>query len=331
MRIVITGGCGFLGRRVAIRLLQQGCALGPVDELVLFDNAAPALALPEDRRLRVVTGDIADRDTVNRLVAPPGSDVGTDAVFHLAAIVSGEAEANPDLGYRVNLDGTRAVLDACRALGTCPRLVFASSLAVYGGALPPAVGDDTALTPQTSYGTQKALGELLVNDYSRKGFVDGRALRLPTVVVRPGRPNRAASTFASSMIREPLAGADAVCPVAPDTVMALASPRRIVEGLVHAIGLPGAAFGASRSLQLPGFSVSVGEMAAALRRAGGEAAYARIRWQPDPAIQAIVSGWPRALLTPRAEALGFGRDSGIDAVIEAFIEDDLPAQKQLAG
>jgi nucleoside-diphosphate-sugar epimerase len=326
MRIVITGGCGFLGRRVAIRLLQQGCALGPVDELVLFDNAAPALALPEDKRLTLVTGDIADRDTVSRLVAP-----GTDAVFHLAAIVSGEAEANTDLGYRVNLDGTRAVLDACRALGTCPRLVFASSLAVYGGALPPAVGDDTALTPQTSYGTQKAQGELLVNDYSRKGFVDGRALRLPTVVVRPGRPNRAASTFASSMIREPLAGQDAVCPVAPDTVMALASPRRIVEGLVHAIGLDGAAFGASRSLQLPGFSVSVGEMAAALRRAGGDNAHARIRWQPDPAIQQIVSGWPRALLTPRAEALGFGRDNGIDEVVAAFIEDDLPAQKQLAG
>jgi len=327
MRIVITGGCGFLGRRVAIRLLQQGCALGPFDELVLFDNAAPALPLPEDRRLRLVTGDIADRDTVSRLITAPG----TDAVFHLAAIVSGQAEADTDLGYRVNLDGTRAVLDACRALGTRPRLVFASSLAVYGGALPPSVGDDTALTPQTSYGTQKALGELLVNDYSRKGFVDGRALRLPTVVVRPGRPNRAASTFASSMIREPLVGADAVCPVAPDTVMALASPRRIVEGLVHAIGLNGDAFGASRSLQLPGFSVSVGEMAAALRRAGGEAAHARIRWQPDPVIQQIVSGWPRALLTPRAEALGFGRDSGIDAVIEAFIEDDLPAQKQLAG
>jgi nucleoside-diphosphate-sugar epimerase len=326
MRIVITGGCGFLGRRVAFRLLQQGSGLGAVDELVLFDNAAPALTLPEDKRLSLVTGDIADRDIVNRLIAP-----GTDAVFHLAAIVSGEAEANTDLGYRVNLDGTRAVLDACRALGTRPRVVFASSLAVYGGALPPAVGDDTALTPQTSYGTQKALGELLVGDYSRKGFVDGRALRLPTVVVRPGRPNRAASTFASSMIREPLAGLDAVCPVAPDTVMALASPRRIVEGLVHAIGLPGDAFGASRSLQLPGFSVSVGEMAAALRRAGGEAAHARLRWQPDPAIQAIVSGWPRALATPRAEALGFGRDSGIDAVIEAFIEDDLPAQKQLAG
>jgi nucleoside-diphosphate-sugar epimerase len=325
MRIVITGGCGFLGRRVAMRLLERGSGLGSVDELVLFDNAAPALPLPEDKRLRLVTGDIADRDTVIRLIAP-----GTDAVFHLAAIVSGEAEANTDLGYRVNLDGTRAVLDACRALGTAPRLVFASSLAVYGGALPPAVGDDTALTPQTSYGAQKAIGELLVNDYSRKGYVDGRALRLPTVVVRPGRPNRAASTFASSIIREPLSGQEAVCPVAPDTVMALASPRRIVEGLVHALDLPGEAFGANRSLQLPGFSVAVGEMAAALRRAGGEAAFARIRWQPDPQIQAIVSGWPQALLTPRADKLGFGRDRDIDEVIAAFIEDDLPGQKQLA-
>jgi D-erythronate 2-dehydrogenase len=322
MRIVITGGCGFLGRRVAIRLLDEGCAQGAVDELVLFDNAAPALPLPEDKRLKLVTGDIADRDTVTRLIAPH-----TDAVFHLAAIVSGEAEANPDLGYRVNLDGTRCVLEACRALGTAPRLIFASSLAVYGGVLPPAVGDDTALNPQTSYGTQKALGELLVNDYSRKGSIDGRALRLPTVVVRPGRPNRAASTFASSIIREPLAGQDAVCPVAPDTVMALASPRRIVAGLVHALDLPGDAFGASRSLQLPGFSVSVGEMAAAVRRAGGEEAHARIRWQPDQEISKIVAGWPKALATPRAEALGFGRDSGIDEVVQAFIEDDLAQQK----
>src|SRR6185503_8762200 len=292
MRIVITGGCGFLGRRVAIRLLEQGTREGPVDELVLFDNAAPALPLPEDRRVRLVTGDIADRDTVAGLIGP-----GTDAVFHLAAIVSGQAEADTELGYRVNLDGTRAVLDACRALGTSPRLIFASSLAVYGGALPPEVGDDTALTPQTSYGTQKAIGELLVNDYSRKGFVDGRALRLPTVVVRPGRPNRAASTFASSIIREPLTGQNAVCPVSPDTMMALASPRRIVAGLVHALDLPREAFGASRSLQLPGFSVSVGDMAAALRRAGGDAAHARIGWQPDPQVQAIVSSWPRALAT----------------------------------
>ena len=325
MRIVITGGCGFLGRRVAIRLLDEGCSLGDVDELVLFDNAASALPLPEDRRIRVITGDIADRDTVRALIAP-----GTDAVFHLAAIVSGQAEADTDLGYRVNLDGTRAVLDACRALMTCPRVVFASSLAVYGGVLPPEVGDDTPLNPQTSYGSQKAIGELLVNDYSRKGFVDGRALRLPTVVVRPGRPNRAASTFASSIIREPLCGQDAVCPVSPDTIMALASPRRIVAGLVHALGIPAKAFGASRSVQLPGFSVPVGEMAAALRRAAGDVAYSRIRWQPDPAIQAIVSGWPLGLAAPRAEALGFGRDSGIDEVVAAFIEDDLPAQRQLS-
>jgi nucleoside-diphosphate-sugar epimerase len=326
MRIVITGGCGFLGRRVAMRLLERGTAQGAIDELVLFDNAAPTLPLPEDKRLRLITGDIADRATVSGLIAP-----GTEAVFHLAAIVSGQAEADTDLGYRVNLDGTRAVLDSCRAIGSSPRLIFASSLAVYGGALPPSVGDDTVLTPQSSYGTQKAIGELLVNDYSRKGFVDGRALRLPTVVVRPGLPNRAASTFASSIIREPLTGRDTVCPVSPDTVMALASPRRIVEGLVHALDLPGDALGASRSLQLPGFSVAVGEMAAALRRAGGEAAYRRIHWLPDPQIQAIVGGWPPALAAPRAEALGFARDSGIDAVIEAFIEDDLALQKQLIG
>ena len=320
MRVVITGGCGFLGRRVALRLLERR----DVEELVLFDNAPSTLPLPEDPRLRLATGDIADCETVRRVISP-----GTSSVFHLAAVVSGEAEADTDLGYRVNLDGTRMVLDACRALATCPRVVFASSLAVYGGTMPPAVGDDTPLTPQTSYGTQKSIGELLVNDYSRKGFVDGRALRLPTVVVRPGRPNRAASTFASSMIREPLSGRQAVCPVSPETVMALASPRRVVEALLHAHDLPGNAFGTSRSLQLPGFSVAVGEMAAAVRRAGGEEAYARIRWEPDPLIQRIISGWPAALDAPRASALGFSADTGIDEVVQAFIEDDLETHRQL--
>src|SRR5712671_1365109 len=257
MRIVITGGCGFLGRRVALSLLERR----DVDELVLFDNAPSTLPLPEDKRIALLTGDIADHATVRAAIAP-----GTDAVYHLAAVVSGQAEADTDLGYRVNLDGTLAVLEACRALGTTPRLIFASSLAVYGGRLPPAVGDDTALTPQSSYGAQKAIGELLVNDYSRKGFIDGRALRLPTVVVRPGRPNRAASTFASSMIREPLCGLEAVCPVSPETVMALASPRRIVEGLVRALDIPGEAFGTSRSLQVPGFSVVVGSLQKTMRR-----------------------------------------------------------------
>jgi D-erythronate 2-dehydrogenase len=320
MRTVITGGCGFLGQRLMQALLRRD----DIDELVLFDVAAPAQPLPADRRLRLVTGDIADPGTVRALIAP-----GTAGVFHLAAVVSGEAEADTDLGYRVNLDGTRTVLEACRALGTCPRVVFASSLAVYGGVLPPRVGDDTALTPQTSYGTQKAIGELLVTDYSRKGFVDGRALRLPTVVVRPGRPNRAASTFASSMIREPLSGREAVCPVAPETVMALISPRRVVAALAHALDLPAAAFGASRSMQLPAFSVAVSQMAAAVRRAGGEAAYTRIRWQPDPLVQAIVGGWPPTLASPRAESLGFAADRDIDEVVEAFIEDDLEAQKRL--
>ena len=320
MRVVITGGCGFLGRRVALRLLERG----DVDELVVFDNAPPALPLPEDPQFRLVTGDIADRATVRGVITP-----GTNSVFHLAAVVSGEAEADTDLDYRVNLDGTRAVLNACRALGTCPRLVFASSLAVYGGELPPTVGDNTPLTPQTSYGTQKAIGELLVNDYSRKGFVDGLALRLPTVVVRPGRPNRAASTFASSIIREPLSGREAVCPVSADTVMALASPRRVVDALLRAHDLPAAAFATRGSLQLPGFSVAVGEMAAAVRRAGGNQAYTRIRWEPDPLIQRIVSGWPQALAAPRAAALGFTADAGIDEVVQAFIEDDLEMQKQL--
>jgi D-erythronate 2-dehydrogenase len=325
MRIVITGGYGFLGRRLASTLLQRGSSLGAIDELVLFDNAPPALPLPDDRRLTAITGDIADREAVRRLLMP-----GAAAVFHLAAVVSGQAEADTDLGYRVNLDGTRAVLDSCRALGTAPRLVFASSLAVYGGVLPPLVGDDTPLTPQSSYGTQKAIGELLVNDYSRKGFVDGRALRLPTVVVRPGRPNRAASSFASSMIREPLAGKDAVCPVSSDLVMALASPRRVVAALHRAHELPGDAFGANRSLQLPGFSVAVGEMAAAVRRAGGEAAYSRIRWQPDREIEAIVAGWPQALAAPRAAALGFAADADIDEAVRAFIEDDLETQMALS-
>jgi nucleoside-diphosphate-sugar epimerase len=322
MRVVITGGCGFLGRRLAHQLLARE----DIAKLILFDNAVPSLPLPEDRRVRLVTGDIADRKTLRRVIAP-----GTDAVFHLAAVVSAGAEADTDLGYRVNLDGTRAVLEACRALGTCPRVVFASSLAVYGGALPPQVGEDTPLLPQSSYGAQKAIGELLVNDYTRKGFIDGRALRLPTVVVRPGRPNRAASAFASSMIRDPLTGYEAVCPVAPETVMALASPRRVVAALIHALALPGEAFGANRSLQLPGYSVTVAEIAAAVRRAGGEAAYARIRWQHDPAIEAIIGSWPQALAAPRAKALGFADEDGIDAAIAAFLEDDFELQQKLVG
>jgi len=330
MRVVITGGGGFIGRRLAERLLARGALVGgegreePIDELVLFDVNAPSPAL-DDKRVTVVTGDVAAAGLIREVITRK-----TGSIFHLAAIVSGQAEAETDLGYHVNLDGTRVVLEAARALGTTPKLVFASSLAVYGGDLPPAVSEKVPLTPQTSYGIQKTIGELLVNDYSRKGFVDGRALRLPTIVVRPGRPNRAASTFASSIIREPLSGVDVVCPVTPDTFMPVLSPRRVVAAFERAHDLPASALGFNRALQLPGIRATVGEMVEALRRAGGEAAVSRIHWQPDAVIQKIVAGWSQDIDGSRAEALGFERDRDMDEIVRAFIEDDLAAQKQLA-
>jgi D-erythronate 2-dehydrogenase len=332
MKVVITGGTGFIGRRIALRLLERGALFGPdgkdvaIDELVLFDVAPPQLALPEDRRLRIVTGEVSDAKLMREVIAP-----GTGSVFHLAAIVSGQAEADTDIGMRVNLDGTRAVLEACRALKSAPRVVFASSLAVYGGDLPAKVSEAVPLTPQTSYGGQKAIGELLVNDFSRKGYIDGRALRLPTIIVRPGKPNRAASTFASSIIREPLSGVDVVCPVAREAVMPAMSPRRVVAAFERAHDLPAAAFGYNRALQLPGISPSVGEMVEALRRVAGDAVVARIKWHPDPVIQKIVAGWPTGIDGSRAEGLGIEPDRSFDEVIQAFIEDDLPAQKALVA
>ena len=332
MKVVITGGTGFIGKKLAHRLLQRGSLIGPdgtetpIDELVLFDVAAPDPPLRRDNRLKVMTGDIADLATVRQLI-----DKGTGSVFHLAAVVSGQAEADTDIGLRVNLDGTRAVLEASRALGTVPRVVFASSLAVYGGDLPPAVGDDTPLRPQTSYGAQKAMGELMVNDFSRKGYIDGRAVRLPTIVVRPGRPNRAASTWASSIIREPLSGVDVVCPVSRESAMALLSPRRLITAIEQIHDLPADRLGHDRTVLLPGISVSVAQMVDALRRAGGESAVKRIRWEPDPVIQKIVDGWPRAIDARRAERLGIHADAGIDEIVAAFIADDLPAQKALVA
>ena len=325
MRVVITGGAGFVGKKLAQRLLQQGELGGArIDELVLFDIAAADL--PADKRLKSIAGDIADPATVKRLI---GGNTGT--VFHLAAVVSAQAEAEFDTGMRINLEGTRAVLDACRAAGNVPKVVFASSIAVYGGDMPDEIVDATALTPQTSYGTQKAIGELLVSDCSRKGFIDGRALRLPTVVVRPGRPNRAASTFASSIVREPLSGVETVCPVRPESWMPLISPRRVVEAILKAHDLPATAFGYYRGLLLPGLNVTVGEMAEAVRRAGGEEAYRRIKWQPDPVIQKIVDGWPKKLRAEKAPKLGIEGDKSMDELVQAFIEDDLPAQKAMVA
>ncbi len=324
MKVVITGGAGFIGRQLAERLLALGELPGRdgkperIDELVLFDAVEPAPFKQPDKRVHAVTGDISDKALVGRTI-----DQTTGSVFHLAAVVSAAAEADFDLGMRVNVEGTRAVLEACRALPQPARLVFTSSIAVFGGDMPPTLTDTTPLTPQTSYGAQKAIGELLLNDYSRKGFVDGRALRLPTIVVRPGKPNKAASTFASSILREPLAGQDAICPVERSARMWILSPRRAVAALLHAHALPAAAWGTNRSLTLPGIDVSIGDMADGLGRVSGKGPVSRIRWQPDPHIQKIVAGWPYRFDPARAKAMGFGTDASIDEIIRAHIDDQL--------
>jgi nucleoside-diphosphate-sugar epimerase len=322
MHVVITGGAGFIGKKLAGALLARGAletgsGRHAIDRLTLFD-VTRAEGLLEDARVTSLAGDITDLAEVHRAIR---DDV--DGVFHLAAIVSANAEEDFDLGMRVNLEGTRNVLEACRALPRPARLVFASSVAVYGGDMPDVLDDGTILTPQTSYGAQKAIGELLLNDYSRKGFVDGRALRLPTIVVRPGRPNRAASTFASSIIREPLAGQEAICPVGRDAAMYILSPRRVVEALIRAFELPPEAFGMTRMLTLPGITVSVGEMVDALAEVAGERVAARVKWEPDPVIQRIVAGWPTAFDARRARALGFAADPDFASIIRAHTEDEL--------
>jgi nucleoside-diphosphate-sugar epimerase len=323
MRIVITGGAGFIGKKLARALLTRGTltdrqgTVQPIETITLFD-VVEAEGLPHDPRLNLRTGDIGDAGKVRELIGE-----GTDAVFHLAAIVSANAEEDFDLGYRVNMDGTRHVLEACRALPEPARLVFTSSVAVYGGDMPEVLDDGTTLTPQTSYGAQKAIGELLLNDYSRKGFVDGRALRLPTIVVRPGRPNRAASTWASSIIREPLAGEEAVCPVEQDAAMYILSPRRVIEALIHAFELPADALGLTRMLTLPGITASVAQMVDALREVAGERVVQRIRWEPDARIQRIVAGWPTRFDARRAHAMGFAADTSMAEIIRAHIEDEL--------
>ena len=321
MNVVITGAAGFLGQRLARKLLARDAlsapdgAPAPIDRLVLLDVVPP----PDlgDRRVRVVTGDLADASIVRDAI---DADVGS--VFHLAAVVSGQAEADFDLGMRVNLDASRLVLDACRANGNAPRVLFTSSVAVYGGELPPLVDDATALTPQSSYGAEKAIAELLLADYTRKGFVDGRVARLPTVSVRPGRPNQAASSFASGIIREPLNGESAVCPVGPDLRLWLLSPRRAIDCLIDLHEIPADALGRARSVNLPGVSVSVAQMVEALRAVAGDAAARRIRWERDPVIERIVGSWPAAWDTTRATSLGLRGDADFEAIVRAYVEDD---------
>ncbi|OEZ80722.1 putative epimerase/dehydratase [Janthinobacterium sp. HH106] len=320
MKVLITGGAGFLGQRLARHLLAQGQLtdshgqLQTISELVLVDVVAAHDF--NDARVNVVTGDIADGALMRATI-----DVQTASIFHLAAIVSGQAEADFELGMRINLDASRLLLDICRELGHKPKVVFTSSVAVYGGKLPDVVQDTTALNPQSSYGAQKAIGELLLNDYSRRGFVDGRVLRLPTISVRPGKPNKAASSFASGIIREPLNGEAAVCPVATDLRLWLLSPRGAIASLIAGHELAGEMFGASRTVNLPGLSVSVGEMIAALEQVAGTDVVARISYAPDPAVERIVKSWPGAWDTARAESLGLTADADFASIIRAYIED----------
>src|SRR5438552_5310175 len=320
MRIVITGGAGFLASRLARALLARGSLTdarggsGAVRDLGLVE-AVPATI--SARRVSVVTGDLAEPALIERVVTDD-----TDSIFHLAAVVSGQAEAEFDIGMRVNLDATRALLERCRKLPRPPKFVFTSSLAVFGGALPDPVPDDAVLTPQTSYGAQKAIGEFLVYDMTRKGYLDGRSLRLPTITVRPDKPNKAASSFASGIIREPLSGVDAICPVAPSTQVWVSSPRTVISNLVVGHEAPASSFALTRSINVPGIHVGVGEMVAALRRIAGDAVADRVKWQLDPAIDRIVSTWPARFAPVLGPALGMQADPDFDNIVRAYIADD---------
>jgi len=317
MNILITGGGGFLGFRLAKTLLARGKLGGkPVSRVTLLDGAFPS-GLEKLQKVTAVTGDVSDGKTIASVCTPD-----TDAVFHLAAVVSGAAEADFDLGMRVNLKGMELLLAQMRKCAKPPRLVYTSSVAAFGGELPAVLDDSTIANPQTSYGAQKVIGEYLVTDYSRKGFLDGRSLRLPTIVVRAGKPNAAASSFASAVIREPLNGVAYDCPVAPETGVWLLSPGKVVEAFIHAWELPAEAWGAQRWLNLPGITASVAQMVEAMRKVAGDAAAQRVRYKDDARIQAIVKTWPVNFRTPRALAMGFKPDADVESVIRAYIADE---------
>jgi nucleoside-diphosphate-sugar epimerase len=320
MRILVTGGAGMIGRKLAERLARDGALGGtPITALELVDVVPPEVPAGGGFPVGWQAVDVAAPGTAAALV-----EARPDVVFHLAAMVSGGAEADLAGGYRVNLDGTRALLEAIRVMdGYVPRVVFASSIAVFGAPFPDVIPDDFHLTPLTSYGAQKAIGELLLTDLSRRGLLDGVAIRLPTICVRPGRPNAAASGFFSNIIREPLAGRETVLPVSEDVRHPLASPRAAVDYLLRAATLDAARLGDRRALTMPGLSVRVAEEIEALRELAGDRAVALIRREHDPVIAGIVAGWPRAFATERAAELGFRGESTFAEILAVHVQDEL--------
>ena len=335
VNVVITGGAGFLGSRLARDLLATGSLevaggeARPLSRVTLVDQAPVPPDLAADERVTAVRGDLAE--LLDPAAGGPqvlGIGDGTDVIFHLAAAVSGECEADFDLGIRANLRATEALFATCRTLGTSPLVVFSSSLAVFGGSaelpLPDVVDDHTRPNPQTSYGAQKVIGEQLLADYTRKGFLRGRALRLVSVSVRPGRPNAAASGFMSGIIREPLAGQRATCPVAPDTEVALASPAKAITGLRRAAEASDQAWGGRSAVNLPALTVSVAAMADALNRVAGPQVSALIDWIPDPEITRMVASWPARVRADRATGLGLTPDPDFESIIRMHLAESRP-------
>jgi D-erythronate 2-dehydrogenase len=329
VNVVITGGAGFVGSRLARELLAAG-SLGvaggearPVSQVTLVDKAAAPPDLAADERVATIQGDLGELLEPGH--AGRGALAGADVIFHLAAAVSGECEADFDLGMRANLEVTESLLAACRAAGTSPVVVYSSSVAVFGGSaehpLAAVVEDDTLPNPQTSYGVQKFIGEQLMADYTRKGFLRGRSLRLMTVSVRPGRPNAAASGFLSGIIREPLAGQRAVCPVDPSTEVALASPAKAIDGLLRAATSPDEAWGGRTAVNLPALTVSVGDMAAALEQVAGPEVSALIDWVPDPAVAGMFATWPGRVHSERAARLGLTADPDFVSIINLHLAE----------
>jgi nucleoside-diphosphate-sugar epimerase len=321
MHILITGAAGMIGRKLTERLVNDGSLNArEIAKLTLIDIVAPAKPVGFSGELALAAADLADSGAADKAISGR-----PDVIFHLAAIVSGEAELDFDKGYRVNLDGTRALLDAIRKLGQGyhPKLVFTSSIAVFGAPYPEAIPDEFHLTPLTSYGTQKAICELLIADFTRRGVFDGVGIRLPSIVVRPGKPNKAASGFFSSIIREPLAGEEAVLPVEDSVLHWHASPRAAVGFLIHAAGLTREQLGPRVNLTMPGVCCTVGEQIEALKRIAGDKPVGRIRRVPDPLVARIVAGWPSRFDPRRALTLGFKGEGSFDDIIRVHIEDDL--------